>query len=153
VSDEISSRLRDLQRAAEPPRYRLLRHAAANGSIRARDAASIAQLDPTTGTTGYHLRELVKYDLLMQSPDGEYVPTRAGRRIEQVLSGFLDKAPAPEGASTVVLLAFADETVRERLAEVLPDATSLTAVLQSRIEGRRLQPAGTLTVSRTAGPR
>jgi hypothetical protein len=153
VSDEITSRLRDLQRAAEPPRYRLLRHTAANGSIRAKDAAFIAQLDPTTGTAGYHLRELVKYDLLIQGPDGAYVLTHAGRRAEQVLSDFLDKAAAPEAASTVVLLAFADETVRERLEEVLPDAASLSTVLQSRIEGRRLQPAGTLTVSRSAGPR
>lgn len=149
MSDEISSRLRDLQRAAEPPRYRLLRHAAANGSIRAKDAASIAGLDPTTGTSGYHLRELVKYGILMQGPDGEYVLTHAGRRLEQVLSGFLDISPAPEAASTVVLLAFADDTVRERLEELLPNAASVTAVLQSRIEGRPLQPAGMLTVSRS----
>jgi hypothetical protein len=149
VSDEIPSRLRDLQRAAEPPRYRLLRHAAANGSVRAKDAASIAQLDPTTGTAGYHLRELVKYDLLIQGPHGEYVLTDAGRRVERVLTGFLDTTSTPEAAATVVLLAFADETVRERLEEVLPDAASLTAVLQSRIEGRRLRPAGTLTVSRS----
>src|SRR5207253_640296 len=90
VSDETFSRLNDLKRAAEPPRYRLLRHAAAHGSIRAKDAASIALLDPTTGTAGYHLRELVKYDLLLQGSDGEYVLTPTGTRVEQVLSSFVE---------------------------------------------------------------
>jgi hypothetical protein len=92
----------------------------------------------------------VKYNFLMQGPDREYVLTEAGRRAEQVLSAFLDEDVAPEAASTVVLLAFVDETVQERLEEVLPDAASLIAVLRSRIEDGRLQPAGTLTVSRSA---
>jgi hypothetical protein len=153
VSDEASSRLQDLKRAAEPPRYRLLRHAAAHASIRAKDAASIAELDPTTGTAGYHLRELVKCDLLLQNSDGEYVLTPAGARVEQVLSSFLEATPAPESASTVVLLVFADETVRECLEGVLPEAASLMAVLRSRIAGRLLEPAGTIVVSRTPAPR
>jgi hypothetical protein len=153
VSDKTSARLHDLQRAAEPPRYRLLRHAAVSGSIRAKDAASIAQIDPKTGTAGYHLRELVKYHLLVRGSRGEYVLTDAGRRVERVLSHFLDTAVTPDASATVVVLAFADETVGEWLEEVLPDAASLTAVLERRIEGRRLRPAGTLTVSRSATER
>jgi hypothetical protein len=95
----------------------------------------------------------VKDDLLVPSSRGEYVLTEAGRRAELALSTFVDVAAAREAAATIVLVAFADETVRETIEKALPGERSLSAVLQSQIQGRGLQPAGTLTVHRSAPAR
>jgi hypothetical protein len=149
VSDDLSRRLRVFEKATDPARYRLLRRAADIGCVRSKEAASIAGLDPTTGTAGYHFQELITAGLVVRTGPGEYRLTPDGARVEQALSTFLEGVAAPVRTQQVMLVAFVDEPVRARLDEILPTGEALLAVLQKRLAAGDFKPAGMLEVVRT----
>ena len=126
-------RLRQIEVAADPRRYRLLEAAVVDKSFRAQDAERIATgRDSGSGTArSSHARRLASAGLLRREEDPvRYVATTTGKAVYNILRGALGKTAARDEAALVVALL---ELRGDMARDAVSTANDLVAALEAEI--------------------